>query len=194
MKKYLFVLAIIALPLSAEAQVRFEVGLDSAVNTGERPGAIFGLRTERPGLVNIENFASFDTSHKLLGFDGSRKLVAGWKATDAFLVRVGGRYGVVGGTTLKYRNGGDWHKQTVWAALGASIRGKGQEMRFLYYHPVYESYPNDVHQAIVEFRVRKPGSRVGLVLEEALVSYHDYTGRPRRYGFGQTANLALFFH
>lgn len=181
MKKILYAVLVVLIVIvscrSLQAQTAFVVGADTSVNMGERPGVLLGLRAEKEGGVGLESFTYVDTSRKREG---------GWKAGQSFSVRLGGRFGAILGGSFLYRDGGPWVKTTVRSLVGVGWRGGSQEVRFLYRHPLYESYPNDVRQVGVELRLRKPGSRFGLILTEGFSLYRDDRGMPRRYGWSQT--------
>lgn len=184
MQKFLMFCVAVFVALPAYAQTSVNVGLDTSVNLGEKPGLIVGIRTEKRGPVGFESQTFLDSSRKEHG---------GWKAGQDILVRFGTRFEAIAGTSFRYRDGGIWYKKSLYSVVGAGWRSGLQEVRLLYRHPLYEtaSYGH-VRQLVGELRLTPRGKRFGLAVSEGIILYHNSgVNQPRQYGWFQDFNLVI---
>lgn len=159
------------------AQPIATIGFSGA--TVEGPGLEAGLQFGRAitDAVTIETTTFASTSQKRTG---------GYKLGETVLVRA---RAVMLGLDYRYRDGGEWNKQVVWAVAGWSWRKPDAEWRVLARVPIYESAPNHVHQFAFEHRAQRRSSRFGVMGTAGLIAFTDV--RPdaplRLGGFGSVA-------
>jgi hypothetical protein len=170
----------ISIPAATRAQTTATIGLGGS--SVEHPGVDAGLRVERAlnSTVMIESTSAFNTAQKRDG---------GFKLGETVLLRAGH---LIGGADYRYRDGGPWVKQSVWAVVGFAHSTPDAEWRILARVLVFETQPNHVRQFTYERRDHPGSGRFGVEGRGGLMVYTDIRpDAPTRYGGFGSVSLSV---
>lgn len=151
--------ALLAVPVPVRAQAIATIG--GAGSMVEGPGLEVGLRLERA----VSNTVTFEAT--TFG-SSSQKRQGGYKLGETAIVR--GR-GIMLGADYRYRDGGIWSKQSLWAVVGWSL--PDDEWRIVARLPIWETAPNQVKQIAFEYRDHPRSARVGVMTAAGLMVYKE---------------------